>query len=366
MRLRYPIAYFVIALWLGSLVSFTLGRDFYPKEFENRSWAPFPNSALLKEKPAEYFRHVNNYVADYFGLRNSFIRVHNALKYVVFHTSPNELVLLGKNKSLFWAGEDSLNFYRNVFPYTDDELTRLTAAFEKTYLWLKKRHIDFVVMIPPDPPNIYPERVPKWVRPLHPQSRRQQLIGKLNTFLTIPTLDFTDALVKARELHDPYYITDSHWNIWGAYIATREVIHSLQKTRKKLPELPTFTFSYTSRRGLDLSSAMGLPDYFEEKMPEIASGQCKYEKHAEPGAFFFDFSTHCPTGIPLKVIILRDSYGVGPEPFFSSYFRDVTYVWDNKIPVERILKEKPDILIWQFVERKLSGMGMPMPTVPEK
>jgi alginate O-acetyltransferase complex protein AlgJ len=174
MRARRNLALLIyIVLWAASLTSFVLVRDFYPKEFENRSWATMPVWSELTVQPRQFFKQTTDYIADHFGLRSSFIRLYNVLKYAVFHVSPDAIVLPGKDGWLFYVGDGNLAFDRNVAPFTDTQLNDLVHRLKKTEAWLSKRGIVFMVAIPPDPPSVYPEKLPDWVVFLPGLTRRQ-------------------------------------------------------------------------------------------------------------------------------------------------------------------------------------------------
>ncbi|MDR1956427.1 MAG: hypothetical protein LBQ30_06190, partial [Treponema sp.] len=57
-------------------------------------------------------------------------------------------------------------------------------------------------------------------------------------------------------------------------------------------------------------------------------------------------------------IIFRDSFFTALEPFASAQFSSAEYIWRsfNESEKQYILANKPDIIIWEVVERSISGI----------
>lgn len=344
-----------MCIWLASAASTVTGFDFYPKAFENRNWAPLPAAADLAT-PSVFIKKLDSYWVDHFGLRSSFIRLHNILKFAVFKTSPNDLVLLGKDGQLFWYGQESLPFYRNVAPFTPKELEKHSTYLKKIHDWLQKRKIAFLILIPPDPPSVYGDKLPDWVKIEPGPTRRQQLITEANRFMTYPILDLVPVLTHARAKVSPYFTTDSHWNNWGGYVSMQLVFDQLRTSWPPAISLKTkpFSVSLFTEQGRDLARSIGLPDLFTDTTVEPLKGYYKKTNILN----VHDYDTVCESCINLKVLVVRDSYGEAIESFLSSNFRHVIYVWDNAIPFARIEQEKPDVVLFEFVERKLRGLPL--------
>jgi hypothetical protein len=371
LRLRQAPLFLFLLLWLASFTSYALTKDFFPKAFENRNWAMAPAWSSFSASPREFFKKTGDYALDHFGLRSTFIRLHNVLKYVVFRTSPTPMVMLGKDRWLFFAGQESVPFYRNANPFPKGEVERLSVQFEKTQAWLTKRHIRFVVFIPPDPPTVYGEKIYPWAKPEPGPTRRDVLIATLNRFMRIPVLDLAPALKEAKKEYPTYSPTDSHWSEWGAYVAARALMQQLHGIDPAFATLKNSDYRIEMRpiEILDLARSMGLPDYFSDITAPVVIAQPSarhYEKMQMKKTWVkdaHDYSTlcrHCPNR---KVMVVRDSYSEAVADLFSSSFREVTYMWDNMLPFKQIEEEHPDLVIFEFVERKLRGL--PFYAIPE-
>ncbi len=54
-----------------------------------------------------------------------------------------------------------------------------------------------------------------------------------------------------------------------------------------------------------------------------------------------------------SALIYRDSFGEALIPWFSKYFKRSSYIWSYELDFDRILKEKPKVVIQLFVQRRL-------------
>jgi hypothetical protein len=59
-----------------------------------------------------------------------------------------------------------------------------------------------------------------------------------------------------------------------------------------------------------------------------------------------------------KAIIFRDSFFTSLEPFVSTQFSSAIYNWRwfNESDIDYILENKPDIIVWEVVEREISDI----------
>ncbi len=354
------VAWMFILLWAASAAAFLSSFDFVAKESENRVWAVWPRFAGFKKDPQQWTSAVNTYVADHFGFRSTFIRVHNWLKLRGFRTPPNDLVVLGKNGWLFWAGQSQLPLTRNVKPFLRENIDRLTTVYGRTQAWMDRRGITFMIVIPPDPATVYSEMLPDWLKPAPGPTRREVFISRVNAFMHYPVLDLAPALKEARSQHPTYHATDSHWNRWGAFVSLNLVMKQLRQRRPEIAWEPErYSFDPVPAQGLDLARSMGLSDLYSDF--KFTKPEPLYVRTDERDAR--NFTTICATCQDKTILMVRDSFGKNMRPYISNTFRKAVYVWDNVIPFARINAEKADIVLFEFVERKLRGL--PPYAVPE-
>jgi len=148
-------------------------------------------------------------------------------------------VVLGKDGWLFLAAGRSFEGYRHVIPMTFDQLEQCRLDLEEKQSRLKAHGIDFLLVIAPDKGTIYPEYLPGYARAADAPSRLDQLLEHMRARSSVQVLDLRPTLFKAKEQHQVYHKTDSHWNEFGAQAACRTIldtIHHPSAAREDLNE----------------------------------------------------------------------------------------------------------------------------------
>ncbi|MDR3089413.1 MAG: hypothetical protein LBU39_06310 [Desulfobulbaceae bacterium] len=160
---------------------------------------------------------------------NGFIKVH------LFGISPDERVIVGEN-GFFYEGAgqrmtdrgqseylDVVADYLGQRPFTTAELRQWKIALEQRAWWLRRLGCDYVFILAPDKALVYPEYLPKRLRPQHfPVRRYQQLASYLRRYADVHFIDLLPPLAatKKQQPEPPlFYKTDFHWNTYGAFIA---------------------------------------------------------------------------------------------------------------------------------------------------
>ena len=191
---------------------------------------PRPTLATLERFPAE----LDAFVRRHFGFRRRLVRWHDLASLRLLRSSPHDgsgfterrlaaaapgpwssRVLLGRDGWLFVAGGRPLESYRRTQPFTDDELAAWTEVLEARRAWLAARGIAYLLVVPPDKHNVYPEHMPAAIRPLRDVSHLDQLLAYLADHSTVDVVDVRPALLAAKERHPVFPRTDTHWNEIG-------------------------------------------------------------------------------------------------------------------------------------------------------
>ena len=194
----------------------------------------------LAEKPAFdcrhpllYLKEYEAYYNDHFSFRTRLVYLNNLLTYKIFHASASDDVIIGKQGWLFLGNInkyfDEIDYYRNLKPFTVEELRYWQILLEERRDWLKRRGIHYLFTIAPNKSTIYPELMPDSIRKVNSQSRQDQLIEHLKKYSTLSILDLRPALLEAKKIRPTFHQTDTHWNDWGGYVAYSEIIKHLKQ-----------------------------------------------------------------------------------------------------------------------------------------
>ncbi|TMH00657.1 MAG: hypothetical protein E6H67_18925, partial [Betaproteobacteria bacterium] len=224
----------IIALFL-SAICLPLAGKLLPAEgafalTENRRPAPLPTIELgtpgwgwsILTFPRRFERYWN----DSFAFRWYLIRWHSIAK-LALGISPSPKALVGQNGYLFYAAEQSVDYFRAVKPFAARELVQWRAELEKRRAWLAERGIRYLVVVAPSKETIYPEFMPPALRPVRPETRLDQLLKELAAHSSVDVVDLRPALRRAKETQRVYHQTDTHWNDAGAMIAYGEILARL-------------------------------------------------------------------------------------------------------------------------------------------
>ncbi|HWG03683.1 MAG TPA: hypothetical protein VG271_01590, partial [Beijerinckiaceae bacterium] len=191
---------------------------------EHRLREPPPNFSLLRNSDGSKFAgDLNRWADDRIGLRDMFIRWKNQIDYSFFKTSRK--VYIGADGWLF--DRDNANARANLERLSDKGLANLEQSFVDLAEYLRRRHIELVVIGYPDKSIFYSNYMPNNA-PRFPKVGR---LGQLWEFLRHRN-EF--AFIDAAELLDArraegllYYKTDIHPTVLGSMPIVREIVRTI-------------------------------------------------------------------------------------------------------------------------------------------
>jgi alginate O-acetyltransferase complex protein AlgJ len=332
---------------------------------EKRELAPRPE--FIPGSMNRFPRAFDEYFNDHFRFRPLLIRLHNLSRVRWFGVSPIPQVLIGKKGWLYYARENPrrnvIDYYRAAVPFTSEEMEKWRMALEARRDWLASRGIGYLVVMVPNKSTIYPEYLPSGLHQIRPQSRLDQLLDYLRTRSTFRILDLRPALVAAKSGGRLYHKTDSHWNDAGAFVAYRQILRELGRIYPVLHPRPLSDFFVKNETtpGGDLAIMLGFPDILKEEQvilePRTGPRAVISEPSRKISPWVMRSATESPVAAPLKVLMLRDSFGHELMNFLSEHFARIVYHWDVRFIFDTSLieREKPDIVIEEMVERFLLG-----------
>jgi alginate O-acetyltransferase complex protein AlgJ len=339
--------------------------------FEKRPMAKWPAPELRTTFPPAFERAF----ADRFGGRDALIRLHHASLLQLFGVSGLATVMPGRDGWYYWLGEDGLSLdrnYRGVVPFAQKDIDATVAELLRRRDWLAARGIPYVVAVVPEKFTIYPEYLPAWVARSEQPSPYDRVAAALQAGSRIAFVDLRPALRAAKARDRVYFKTDSHWNFNGAIVGyeaiMREVLRALPADR--LPgaapvHRPSFAPGVDYYSG-DLAEMLGLPRWIREDdvaplakiLGDTTSRCAKRVDHGEtPDVEIYECGR---PGLP-RAVVYRDSMAISLIPLLAENFSRVVFVTSRRLDPAQIAREKPDIVIEEFVERSLNAPGaLPM------
>jgi hypothetical protein len=338
-----------------------------------RGW-PRPALATLERLPAA----LDAFVRRHFGFRRTLVRWHDLASLRLLRSSPHDgsgftetrlaaapgpwssRVLLGRDGWLFVAGGRPLESYRRTQPFTHAELAAWTEVFEARRAWLAARGIVYLLVVPPDKHNVYPEHMPAAVRPLREVSHLDQLLAHLRAYSAVTVVDVRPALLAAKARHPVFPRTDTHWNAFGAWAAYEAIVRAL-RGRRGVPApwpLDAFTVRREEYAGGDLADALGLADVLREErvrlVPRRARRARVVERHPPAAApdTVWRVTAHPRADLP-RLVMFHDSFGFALARFLAEHFSEARFHLYRRFDPVLVDVHRPDVVIDEMVERGL-------------
>ena len=210
---------------------------------ENRVPAPRP---VFKggAQTREFIASVESYFNDHFGFRKRLVQLNNHWKGQLFHDPTSKDVLIGRDGWLYYSGARMVAHYTSAELWNNKDLEHWQQLLESRRDWARAHGAKYLLVIPPDKHRIYPEFLPSWLIRGDRPSKPQQIARYLKAHSTVPVLDLNDVLMNAKSIRTDYLKTDTHWNLFGGFVAYRALIEELGKQVPELKPLPMDTYTW--------------------------------------------------------------------------------------------------------------------------
>lgn len=331
---------------------------------ENRVPAAIPQpdgtlSGLTKSISA--FRSWYN---DNFPFRDVAIQADAVLKLRLAGNQWTDRVLIGTGEWLFLRRtRDGIPVTLPVTEFTDTELQAWVELIEGREQRLSELGITYFLIIAPDKAAVYPEKRPNELLAFQPDIRQHQLLGRLSESGRVQFVDLRSALREARSAYpDLYYRTDTHWNAFGGWAASRAICRQLQLENPFETDSRLVSSRENSPYRGDLQKLLGAPDGLPESRVHFSPAdgfswqRIAADNHQEQiPEYARTFATELPEQNRPSAVIFRDSFTLELQPFLSECFRRAVYVWQYEMDFDLVRRERPDIVLDIFVERQLHG-----------
>lgn len=363
---------FLVFYFMASLVIPAYFGLFSPHNsnslIEKRRLAHFPQAISSAIDIKRWKDQFEKYYQDHFGLRYSYLFLYRHIKYFIGDL-PADLAILGKDKSWIFYNKktdgDIIGDYRNINKYSQRQLQLSINYLKAKQQWLASQGIEYLFVLAPSKHYIYPEKLPLHISKVDDVNITDQLANELKKHPSINFLHLQPILQKAKTSNPQllYFKADSHWNFYGANRAQYEIAKSIENLfpNKIVPKLNFMEQSSEFTHLGDHSQYLGIEKYFAEKSYRPILDKCTHKNTSNEIAFNETFTTQCSKS-GLTVLVYRDSFFTNLQPFISSYFQKATFIWSKlkfKDVQQRIIEDKPDLIIEEWVDRFLPNTVSP-------
>lgn len=352
----------VFAAALGfALVGVVIHRYDVRSDVEKRVLATRPKLTITSWLNQSFQPAMEKYLSDHFGGRTTLVRWNARLNVELLHTSSSAIVTVGRGGWLLYSGEQALAPYQPDKPQPSGaEAWAARAVMMRDAL--QARGIPFVLLVAPNPPSVAEDTLPAGYRREPVTNLDAFLSAAKNTDLSI--IDPRAALTAARAHTEVYLSTDSHWNSFGALVASNMLLQTLSQQSFAVTPWPTSSYSLLTQAKPvgDLAAALGL-----DGTANVTTVIFNHEGLADPvpppdygitlqqPAQVYTMSTDTKP----RAVIFRDSYANAMMPYLNESFSRTVYVRSRLVIPEVVDREKPDVVIMEIAERYLPDIGTP-------
>ena len=355
------ITFFLLLLLLYPLLYLFPGHD---NNTENRTLFKFPK--VTSENATSIPKYIDSYIDDHMPFKSATTRFYSRFMVEALHTSTANTVILGKSKFLFYdskydGGSDTVADYAVTDPYSEEKLSHYARQLEKLQKEFAKIGTKFYLMIAPNKESIYPEFMPDYVNRYSEKTRADVLVNYLRTHSVVPVIYPKDALLAAKANNMLYYRNDTHWNELGGLIAARSLLNATL-------DIPMPKESYilaTEEAGvknlevfMDLANNLSLRTVLPELFYKPVEESRPFSMDGEIGDYYYgshliSFGDQDSTSI----MMVRDSFFSSVHAYMAGYFSRGDFFWTSPKELMQILEQaseqKPDIFVYEIVERNL-------------
>jgi len=312
--------------------------------------------------------------------------VTNYFYYKVFNVSRNKRdVVVGVDNFLFLGNRHGsvIDKTRGAYKYNLTDIHNWTDKLKKIQLWYENRGIKFVIVMAPNKHSVYKEKLPDWMK--YNGKTITDDIVKLSHEKNINMLDLRNSLKASKKDNILIYTKgESHWNNIGASIAYDNTINFINKKYKNNIQRVKYRIMSNKRGKSPLSVMLKMKNPFnhEDNVYKIKTTAGKIEivnidkktfdndgehkiiknKNIWSNTKFFLIKNKSALNNK-KLLFLCDSFSatgdeyIGNSILYNQTFRTIFKLDYHHIKGHRlsnfVAKHKPNIVIYQIVERNL-------------
>lgn len=299
-----------------------------------------------------------------FPLRADLFKAYYYIKKDFFGKDPIEGKVVDANNGWKFLGDEFSNAFvesKGLLVFSDNELRELKRILTNRNDWLKEQGIAFYLSVAPSKLSVYGDMIP--IRQYERNTKMQQ-VDSLCQAIGVNYINL------GADFPDPnkvrlYHKTDSHWNDYAGFSAFNTLIHRISKdfpnTNFNPYSLDDITINTTIDPIGDLNEMLRIEkkeswSHFDFKEAQAAQGieekSLPIRKGYHKNPSFYELRYESPIN-DLKLMTINDSFFGYIRRYMVNNFGNSLLLWDFKFDKEIILSEKPDVVVYEIVERDL-------------
>lgn len=329
--------------------------------YENRQLAELPQ--IGKVALSDFHTGFETWFSDHLPFRNQLIFLNNLIDCKVFHVSDADSVIIGKNDWLYYNGrqfnvEDPEQDWNGTNIYSDAELKALADNMISMRDKLAAKGCDLVIFIAANKEHVYPENMPSSYGAPAEKRRLEQVVSYLQDNTDLRVVCPYDKLMETRQKEPDlqlYYKYDSHWNNVGSYIGSSMLDEELGHP---MPDISTLRITTAAPPRYDLATMLHLGGLLTDDPNYIVNDFTlnKVTTEYNDDRTEFRSTNESANADPRKVFIIGDSYSTMMEQYIACNFSETYLNFYYNYTPEMLEREKPDVVIYETVERYIGNM----------
>lgn len=352
----------------GCFLFYIMGSEFLSENLENRQKEKLPPPAL-KQGLKKYTEDFAHYYNDHFPFRTPSVKFYTGLKNDVFHTQPFPRRVIAGNNDFFFLGDsysNALSESKGFINFSEKELSQVKENILHYQDWLKEKGISFYLTIAPNKLSVYGDQLN--ITPNNKPTKLQQIQSLLKEH-SIPFLNLGEGFKD--QSFPTYRIKNSHWNAHGSFLAYQNLTNLLTQDYPKLPIIKRSDLNFYSEE----KYAGSLIDLVTDNPMEVTvlssfkkSEKASLQKDQNPVPVYFGLNPdnyetrYTGEANNLKILVFRDSFFNSLGLLLKESFGESVFIWDYTFNKELIEKEKPDIVLFEVVERAIDTFAKAPPS----
>ena len=361
------ISIFIFILYIPTISHFFLKDYIKSDNLENRNLASKPE--LQFKSITDYPQLWDSYYNDNLPYRNYIVNNWRNINYILFRKSLDNRIIIGKNKKnetwLFYDNiedKDEISYIDGRKKVNQAELDYTINQMKQQTQQLKKMNIDIYYIIGPNKSTVYSQNLPSQV------NVKKDYFLKVHDYLKdngINNLFYSVSILKkAGKKHETYYRTDTHWNDYGTYIYTKELIKRIYN--KDIVGNQKIHEKYIKSTGKDLHNFTGLSLKILENNIEVSYSNNKIKKeHIEEDYGSVNIYKNKNYKLDETILLIGDSYNKALVKHLCAIYKKVIQFQINsskydekvlrqyhldKIFYIRVERSTPESLNFEFVK----------------
>ena len=313
----------------------------------------------------------------------------NYFAYRVLHLSLNKRqTIAGKDGFLFLGNHYAaiVDKIQGLYSYRQEDIDLWVDKLKAVQEWYETQGIQFIFLIAPNKSSVYPEKLPASIVYKEGKTITDDIV-RASRKKNITLLNLGEVLKKSKGEEELYFRTDTHWNNKGASIGFKEAIHFLNTQYEKDYKLPKYTLRSIRRGSGDLAGFLKIKKILSPKhekdyafdfnasvrvchgninMKELTVEACKMTGNPILNIFAQDqYMINKNAVNPEKLLFIGDSFSTANSKPYNATFGTLWKFHHSRLYGKKladfVVKNQPDIVIYQIVERDLYSQTLVEP-----